>query len=59
MDISSHNESLSRKVFQGLFKSRHWYSVMTNDVSVNQYFEGSYKNSLMKSFAQLEEASEV
>jgi CheY-like chemotaxis protein len=56
IDIGSHNESLSRKVFQGLFKSRHWYSVMTNDVSVNQYFEVSYKNSLMKSFAQLEEA---
>ncbi len=56
MDMGSQNESLSRKVFQGLFRSRHWYSVMTDDVDVNRYFEVNYKNSLMKSFAQSEEA---
>ncbi len=29
---------------------------MTDDVDVNRYFEVNYKNSLMKSFAQSEEA---
>lgn len=56
MDMGSQNESLSRKVFQGLFRSRHWYSVMTDDVDVNEYFKVIYKNSLITSFAQAEEA---
>ena len=55
-DMGSRNESLSRKVFQGLFKSRHWYSVMTEDVDVNKYFEGTYKNSIRRSFTQGEES---
>ena len=56
MDMRNQNESLSRKVIQELFKSRHWYSVITDDIDVNQYFQVAYKNNLMRSFANIEEA---
>jgi CheY-like chemotaxis protein len=56
MDMMNQNESLSRRVFQELFESRHWYSVTTDDIDVSGYFQVAYKNSLMMSFASIEEA---
>ena len=56
MDMASSNEGLSRQVFRKLFKSRHWYSVVTSDIDVNEYFDINYKNNLVRSSADSEKA---
>jgi CheY-like chemotaxis protein len=55
-DLRSNRLDLSRAVLEDLFKSRHWYSVRTSDVDVDRYFVENYRNDLMLSCSQGEDA---
>lgn len=55
-DLRANSLQLSREVLQGLFQSRHWYEVRTRDVPVSRYFSSNYRNDLLKSADDGEEA---